>query len=205
MILPEIKEIKSHRIRLGLSLREFANKCDLTVSWINQVEIGLEPKSKGIKDPSYLKMKKIFDMLDSEDDVNPITAEELCIPLKKFKKTSKSKSKNTMEFSTIGVSMIKLRDTIVRYGISQIPILENGLCLGMITSKTVMDLSVEPNLTKINVDKKILDHNYATVNAKLTLNSLHRILKYFEYVLVEKEGIIHGILVREDLFKELKK
>jgi predicted transcriptional regulator len=201
MILPEIKEIKSHRIRLGLSLREFAKKCGLTVSWINQVEVGLEHKDAGIKDPSYLKMKKIFDMLDSEDDVNPITAEELCIPLKKFKKTSKSKSENTMEFSMIGVSIIRLRNTMVRYGISQIPILENGLCLGMITSKTVMDLTIDSNLTKINVDKKILDHNYATVNAKLTLNSLHRIMKYFEYVLVEKEGIIHGILVREDLIK----
>ena len=33
-------------------LRDFAKKCDLSVSWINQVETGV------ISDPSYLKIKK---------------------------------------------------------------------------------------------------------------------------------------------------
>ena len=202
MILPEIKEIKFHRIRLGLSLREFANKCGLTPSWVNQVEIGQETKSGGIQDPSYLKMKKIFDMLDNEDDVNTITAEELCVPHKKFKKISKSKT--TMEFCKLGTPILDVHNIMERYGISQMPVLENGYCLGMITNKTVFDLVFGSKLAKIYVHEKILEHNYNTVNVKTPLNSIRRILNHFDYALVEKEGIIHGILVKEDLINELK-
>ena len=54
MTLPEIKDVKSIRGKMGLTLKQFASKCDLDVSWINQVESGK------IKDPSYLKIKKIL-------------------------------------------------------------------------------------------------------------------------------------------------
>ena len=202
MILPEIKEIKFHRIRLGLSLREFANKCGLTPSWVNQVEIGQETKSGGIQDPSYLKMKKIFDMLDNEDDVNTITAEELCVPHKKFKKISKSKT--TMEFCKLGTPILDVHNIMERYGISQMPVLENGYCLGMITNKTVMDLTFESKLAKIYVNKQILEQDYSTVNVQAGLNHVRRIMIYFPYALVENKGIIHGILVRDDITNELK-
>ena len=202
MILPEIKEIKFHRIRLGLSLREFANKCGLTPSWVNQVEIGQETKSGGIQDPSYLKMKKIFDMLDNEDDVNTITAEELCVPHKKFKKISKSKT--TMEFCKLGTPILDVHNIMERYAISQMPVLENGYCLGMITNKTVMDLTFESKLAKIYVNKQILEQDYSTVNVQAGLNHVRRIMSYFPYALVENKGIIHGILVRDDITNELK-
>ena len=202
MTLPEINEIKYHRVRLGLSLREFANKCGLTASWINQVEIGQETKSGGIKDPSYLKMKKIFDMLDNEVDPNPITAEKLCVPLKKFKKISKSKT--TMEFCKLGTPILDIYNIMTKYGISQMPVLENGYCLGMITKKTVLDLTLDGNLAKIYVNKKILEQDYSTVNVQAPLNYIRRIMNYFDYALVENEGIIHGILVKDDLINELK-
>ena len=64
MRLPEINEVRNIRNRMGLTLRDFAKKCDLSVSWINQVETGV------IVDPSYIKMKKIFDMYDVERNEN---------------------------------------------------------------------------------------------------------------------------------------
>jgi predicted transcriptional regulator len=44
-----------------------------------------------------------------------------------------------------------------------------------------------------------------TVNSETPLRALRRILNYFEYVLVEKDGFIYGILVRQDLMKLLGK
>ena len=79
MTLPEISEAKNIRDKMDLSLRDFAKKCGLTVSWVNQVEIGLDDGDAGIKDPSYLKMKKIFDMYEMEKNEKQQTAEELCI------------------------------------------------------------------------------------------------------------------------------
>jgi len=41
------------------------------------------------------------------------------------------------------------------------------------------------------------------VDAKTSVRSLKRTLDYFDYVLVEKEGYIFGILARHDLMKLL--
>jgi len=61
------------------------------------------------------------------------------------------------------------------------------------------------NVSKIGIAPEMLEIPPPTVNAKTPLRALRRILDYFEYVLVEKEGFIHGILVRQDLMKLLKK
>ena len=208
MVLPEIKEIEQRRIKMDFTIRLFVNtinnlggkeeKDQLSAAWLNQVE------REKIPNPSYFKIKQIFDFLECVEKEKQITAEELCVPHKKFKKTSKSKSTATMEFCKLGTPILDVHNIMTKYGISQMPVLENGYCLGMITSKTVFDLVFGSKLAKIYVDKKFLDHNYNTVNVKTPLNSIRRILRYFDYALVEKEGIIHGILVKDDIINELK-
>ena len=206
MVLPEIKEIEQRRIKMDFTIRLFVNtinnlggkeeKDQLSPAWLNQVERGKIPN------PSYFKIKQIFDFLECVEKEKQITAEELCVPHKKFKKISKSKT--TMEFCKLGTNILDVYNIMTKYGISQMPVLENGYCLGMITSKTVFDLVFGSKLAKIYVHEKILEHNYNTVNVKTPLNSIRRILRYFDYALVEKEGIIHGILVRDDITNELK-
>ena len=206
MVLPEIKEIEQRRIQMDFTIRSFVNtinnlgdkeeKDQLSAAWLNQVE------REKIPNPSYFKIKQIFDFLECEENKNQITAEELCVPHKKYKKISKSKT--TMEFCKLGTNILDVYNIMKKYGISQMPVLENGYCLGMITSKTVFDLVFGSKLAKIYVDKKFLDHNYNTVNVKTPLNSIRRILRHFDYALVEKEGIIHGILVKDDIIDELK-
>ena len=206
MVLPEIKEIEQRRIQMDFTIRSFVNtinnlgdkeeKDQLSAAWLNQVE------REKIPNPSYFKIKQIFDFLECVEKEKQITAEELCVPHKKFKKISKSKT--TMEFCKLGTNILDVYNIMKKYGISQMPVLENGYCLGMITSKTVFDLVFGSKLAKIYVHEKILEHNYNTVNVKTPLNSIRRILRYFDYALVEKEGIIHGILVRDDITNELK-
>ena len=206
MVLPEIKEIEQRRIQMDFTIRSFVNtinnlgdkeeKDQLSAAWLNQVE------REKIPNPSYFKIKQIFDFLECVENEKQITAEELCVPHKKFKKISKSKT--TMEFCKLGTNILDVYNIMTKYGISQMPVLENGYCLGMITSKTVFDLVFGSKLAKIYVDKKFLDHNYNTVNVKTPLNSIRRILRHFDYALVEKEGIIHGILVKDDIIDELK-
>ena len=206
MLLPEIKEIEQRRIKMGFTIRLFVNtinnlgdkeeKDQLSAAWLNQVE------REKIPNPSYFKIKQIFDFLECEEMKKQITAEELCVPHKKFKKISKSET--TMEFCKLGTPILDVHNIMTKYGISQMPVLENGYCLGMLTKKTVFDLVFGSKLAKIYVHEKILEHNYNTVNVKTPLNSIRRILNHFDYALVEKEGIIHGILVKDDIINELK-
>ena len=102
MILPEIEEIKIIRDRMDLTLKKFASKCKLDVSWINQVESGK------IKDPSYLKMKKIFDMYEFEKHGLEKTAGEICI-----------KKIISVELNT---PIQKANQKMLKTGISQIPV-----------------------------------------------------------------------------------
>ena len=206
MVLPEIKEIEQRRIQMDFTIRSFVNtinnlgdkeeKDQLSAAWLNQVE------REKIPNPSYFKIKQIFDFLECEENKNQINAEELCVPHKKYKKISKSKT--TMEFCKLGTNILDVYNIMKKYGISQMPVLENGYCLGMLTKKTVFDLVFGSKLAKIYVHEKILEHNYNTVNVKTPLNSIRRILRHFDYALVEKEGIIHGILVKDDIIDELK-
>ena len=186
MVLPEIKEIEQRRIQMDFTIRSFVNtinnlgdkeeKDQLSAAWLNQVE------REKIPNPSYFKIKQIFDFLECEENKNQITAEELCVPHKKFKKISKSKT--TMEFCKLGTNILDVYNIMTKYGISQMPVLENGYCLGMLTKNTVFDLVFGSKLAKIYVHEKILEYNYNTVNVKTPLNSIRRILRHFDYALV---------------------
>ncbi len=201
MELPEINEIKQIRDRMGLSLRKFAKECDLSASWINQVESGAIP------DPSYLKMKKIFDMYENKKHVKQQTAEELCIPRKEFRKPTDSKLKKYMISFKIGDLITDVNKTMQTHGISQIPVLKKNHCIGMITIQMVMNLSKDADLSKIKIHPDMFTDEVPPIEVPVQtpLNTLRRVLNFSEYILVTKEGIIYGILVREDLVKQLKK
>jgi predicted transcriptional regulator len=182
MILPEIKNVKIIRKKMGLTLKQFASKCDLDVSWINQVESGK------IKDPSYLKMKKIFDMYEYEKHGLERTAGEICI-------------KKIISFE-LGTPVQKANRKMIETGISQIPVFKNNECVGMITDKKILGL-VGSYASGLRIVPEMLEIPPPMVDVKMPLHSLLNILKYHEYVLVRKEGFIHGILVRQDVNKLL--
>ena len=201
MELPEINEIKQIRKKMGLSLRDFAKKCDLSVSWINQVETGV------ISDPSYLKIKKIFDIYENEKHVKQQTAEELCIPRKEFRKPTDSKFKKYMISFEMGDLIADVNKAMQIYGISQIPVLKKNHCVGMITVQMVVNLSKDADLSKIKIHPDMFTDEIPPIEvpAQTPLNTLRRVLDFSEYILVTKEGVVYGILVRQDLIKQLKK
>jgi len=178
MGLPEINDVKNIRKKMGLSLRELAKESGLSVSWINQVETG------GIKDPSYLKIKKIFDLYEHKKSGHEKTAGEICI-------------KKIISFD-LGSSVEGANNVMLDTGISQIPVFEKNVCVGMITDKIITSL-VGSDISEVKIVKEMLDIAPPRVSADTPIRALRRILEYFEYVLVEKEGYIHGILVRQDL------
>ena len=73
MGLPDISDVKNIRKKMGLSQRKLAKESGLSVSWINQVEMSV------IKDPSYLKIKKIFDLYEFKKTGHEKTAGDICI------------------------------------------------------------------------------------------------------------------------------
>jgi len=178
MGLPEINDIIKIRNKLGLTLKQMASRTGLTVSWINQFE------TKGIKDPSYLKIKKIFDYYEFEMYGAQRTAGEICI-------------KNMIKYQ-LGTQIEKVNKKMIEKSISQIPIFDKDECVGMITSKNIIRLG-GTDVTNVKITKEMIESPPPKVNEKTPIRTLRRIFELFEYVLVEKNNKILGILVREDV------
>ena len=182
MGLPDISDVKNIRKKMGLSQRKLAKESGLSVSWINQVEMSV------IKDPSYLKIKKIFDLYEFKKTGHEKTAGDICI-------------KKIISFD-LGSSIKDANKIMIDSGISQIPVFEKNLCVGMITDKIITSL-VGSDVSDVKIVKEMLDIAPPRVSADTPIRALRRILEYFEYVLVEKDGFIFGILVRQDFNSQL--
>ena len=182
MGLPDISDVKNIRKKMGLSQRKLAKESGLSVSWINQVEMSV------IKDPSYLKIKKIFDLYEFKKTGHEKTAGDICI-------------KKIISFD-LGSSIKDANKIMIDSGISQIPVFEKNLCVGMITDKIITSL-VGSDVSDVKIVKEMLDIAPPRVSADTPIRALRSILEYFEYVLVEKDGFIFGILVRQDFNSQL--
>tara|TARA_B110000438_G_scaffold260300_1_gene270276 strand:- start:24 stop:581 length:558 start_codon:yes stop_codon:yes gene_type:complete len=182
-LLPEITEIKRIRKRKNMSLSKFATEYGINKSWLYQVE-------EGHIEPSYSKIKKIFDMLESEKYEKELTAEDLCI--------------TDMVSFKIGEFIEDANKIMIKKGISQVPVFEKNNCVGMITDKTIMNL-IESGVSKIPITRHLLEPKTITVPVDHPLSSLRRLLDHYEYLLVEKNNSTYGILVRQDIMQLLGK
>ena len=168
-MLPEIEDIFKLKKKYKLSSRKLAHELDNepTFGWINKVENG------NIKDPSYLKMKKIYEYFERLEKINGDTIEG---------KYNKIKSFN------IGDDVRTVSTKMAEYGFSQVPIFDkNKICVGMLTDKIITKLA---NLRAEN--KKIKQSNLDPVNPKIQhdsiLKSVEDIFELYDYLLVEKNG-----------------
>lgn len=180
MWLPDPKDILSLRKKMGLTQRQLASKCGLGFAWIYQVEKGK------IKDPSYTKLKKIADYYEIQKKDSGWTAGEVC---------------NTNIISAeLGQSLQKANEKMISNGISQIPVLRENKCIGMLTDKTIRDFFYADK-SKILINQKMLDPPPPIFDSSTPANILHQILEYVDCVLIEKDRKIHGIVVNQDLSK----
>ncbi len=180
MWLPDPKDILSLRKKMGLTQRELGRRCGISFAWIYQVEKG------DIKDPSYSKLKKIADYYEIQKENKGWTAGEVC---------------NTSIVSTeIGQSLQKANEKMISKGISQIPVFEKNVCVGMLTDKTIGTF-FSSDKSKITIKQKMLEPPPPIVDSSSPAKILKEILNYFDCVLVEKKREIYGIIVMQDLNK----
>tara|TARA_B110001454_G_scaffold1873_1_gene1724 strand:- start:3 stop:560 length:558 start_codon:yes stop_codon:yes gene_type:complete len=185
-MLPEIKDILDLKKKYKLSSRKLAKELndEPTSGWINQVENGK------IKDPSYLKIKKIYEYFERLEKINGDTIEGKYKKIKSF---------------NIGDDVKTVSTKMAKHGFSQVPIYDkNKICVGMLTDKIITKLA---NLRAEN--KKIKQSNLDPIAPKIQYNdilkSVEDIIELYDCALVEKNGKIVGILTRQDLNQELLK
>lgn len=182
-MLPQLDEIEKRRKSLGLSQKELAKMVGVSQSMIAKIETGRI-------NPSYIKTKAIFDLLESLEKKREIKVGEI------------------VQGKVVGVQkddpVSKATRIMNETGYSQLPVFDGTRIVGSMTEKSVLNQILagkDPKeLSKIPVES-IMEESFPTVNEDAPLTVISALLQYSQAVLVTKKGQIKGIVTKADLLK----
>jgi len=88
------------------------------------------------------------------------------------------------------------------FDISQLPVMENGLCVGSITEGTIIK-HLKMNLKQTKV-KEIMEKPFPIIDVEDSCDVAKSLLEYHQAVLLSKNGKIVGIMTKSDLLSLIK-
>jgi predicted transcriptional regulator len=185
-MLPPLEEIERRRKSLGLTQKELAKLVNLSQSMIAKIE-------SGRINPSYLKVKAIFDTLD------------------KLERKITIKAKDIIHEEVTGVEksdpISKAVKLMLEKGYSQLPVFDKGQLVGGITEKTVLEQILKSNdvskLSSMPVES-VMESSFPCIDIETPLQVVSTLLQYSSAVLVTERGRIKGIITKADLLKVIK-
>ena len=177
----ELSEIKKIRKSLGLTQTDLAKMANVSQSLIAKIE-------SGKIDPTFTKTKKIFETLDLLQNKEEIKAEELM----NKKIISVDPGENIKE------SINKMK----KYGISQMPVIEQDNVIGMVSESTLLDALMGSKSKKI---AEIMEESPPTVSKTASIKVISNLLKHYPVVLVSESGKLVGLITKADLLGKLYK
>ncbi|MBS7648182.1 MAG: CBS domain-containing protein [Candidatus Bathyarchaeia archaeon] len=185
-MLPPLEEIEKRRKSLGLTQKELAKLVNLSQSMIAKIECGK-------LNPSYLKVKLIFDTLEKLEKKITLKAEDL------------------LHEEVVGIekddSISKAVNLMLEKGYSQLPVFDRGKSVGSITEKTVLEQILKSDdvskLSSMSVES-IMESSFPCVDMDAPLQVISTLLRYSSAVLITERGKIRGIITKADLLRVIK-
>ena len=192
MVLPDLEEIRKRRQALDLTQQELADGAGVLRVVINQIEN--RKNKKKMYCPSYDDVKRIFDYLEKEERDRAAnmpsdkTAGEICnwngdMPLVTVN------SSNTIDTA---------HDLMGDDGqITQLPVLESGECVGLITQKSMLDNPKAKNVKDAMIDKPVVIDE----DMKITPGLIELLVPPQSCILVSQHNSrkLKGVIVAWDL------
>ncbi|MCS7123818.1 MAG: helix-turn-helix domain-containing protein [Candidatus Bathyarchaeota archaeon] len=182
-MLPPLEEIAKRRKLLGLTQHQLARLAGVSQSFIAKIE-------SGKIDPSYSKVKAIFDVLDRVETGENYTAKAIAhegiIGVEKTDKVAKA----------IGLMM--------EHGFSQLPVFDRGKCVGCISEKTILSqVTATKDLSKVSqkLVEEIMEEAPPQIDENAPIPLISNLLRFYPAILVTRRGELVGIITKADLFK----
>jgi len=186
MMLPSVERIAERRKRLGLTQSQLAELAGVSQSYIAKLEAGKI-------EPSYRKVKAILEALQRVEDGRGIKAADIM-------------SRDVIHIEA-HEPVKRAAELMMRYGYSQLPVLEEGRIVGSISEKTIIERFMEgedgPSLAERPISE-VMDDAFPQVGEEAPLSILTALLRVYPAVLVTKRGRIIGIVTKADLLKTLE-
>jgi len=185
-MLPSLDEIAKRRKLLGLTQKQLAKIAGVSQSFIAKIETGKI-------DPSYSKVKAIFEVLERMESRKTYTAKEI------FHKEVIGVQKNDKVAKAISLMM--------EHGFSQLPVFEGEKCVGCISEKTILSqITAAKDISQVaqKLVEEIMEEAPPQIDENAPLSLISNLLHVYPAVLVAKKGKTIGIITKADLFKILK-
>jgi len=184
-MLPSLEEAAKKRRRLGLTQNQLAKLAGVSQSLIAKLE------SRKI-DPSYTKVKAIFDVLEHIEIKTEVHVGEV------------------LHKEVVGVqkndSVSKAVRLMTERGYSQLPVFDGKHAVGSISEKTMLgQVSAGKDLAQISKLSvgDIMEEAFPQVGEDAPLPLISSLLQVYPAVLISKKGKVVGIATKADLLKML--
>lgn len=177
-MINELEEIKKLRKKLGIGQKELAGLADVSQSLIAKIE-------SGKIEPTYNKVKKIFNVLEELEEKEEVKAKELM-----NKKVIFAKSTERVK------DIIKV---MKRKGISQMPVLKKGKICGIINEKIILESIAEGKEVGEMEAEELMEECPPIVSLETNQKIVLGILKAYSIVLVAEKGEIKGLISKSDV------
>lgn len=184
-MFPKIDEISKKRKMLGLTQNELAKLAGVSQSLIAKLE-------SGRIDPSYTKVKTIFDVINKLELKNKIKADRI----------NYNKVVSVQEKQLVSEAVVLMK----KYGYSQLPVLNNRQVVGSISEKTILSQILAGNfldqISELPI-KEVMEESLPQVNEDAPLSLISSLLQVYPAVLISTKGNVVGIITKADFLKLL--
>lgn len=183
MRLPELKTIRNIRKQIGINQTQLARAANVSQSLIARIE-------SGKVDPSYSKVKKLFFALENVGQGRILCARDI---MSRHLATIRS-----------NVSVKDAAKMMKAKKISQIPVVDDGIVVGSISEKTIIDKVAQglklDNLALVPI-RDLMEEAFPQIDESSHISVVSTLLEYHPAVLVTSKGRINGIVTKADLLK----
>ncbi|VVC02871.1 Inosine-5'-monophosphate dehydrogenase [Candidatus Bilamarchaeum dharawalense] len=179
----DVRSIGKLRKQIGFTQKQLAKLAGVSQSLIAKIE-------SGKIDPAYSKVVQILSALEIEQ--------------KRDKKSTEQIMSSPIIFVHPSDKLTRVITLMRSRNISQLPVLDHGKCVGSMIDSIIVSILSD---SKINLQEAhvsdVMGDCFPSVPSSSSSDVVIELLKHYSAVLVEKNGIIKGIITKADLFKTI--
>ncbi len=179
---PELQEIKQLRKKHSLTQTQLAKLAGVSQSLIAKIEAGTV-------DPTFSHVRRILEVLHSME----------------MEKEPKAGQLITHKIIVVGKNepLSKAIREMKSYGISQLPVTEQGRVTGLVSETTIIEKLAEGKEPgKLQV-KDVMEEAPPVVAKTTPLAAVTELLRHSPLIIVAENGKLKGVITKSDILKRL--